>query len=76
MQAQTDSKGNTYFDVGNIRITSVEETWSGDSGIRIQAYKSGTSGALHQGAELPIPDKRTAYDFLKAIHHALEQNGL
>lgn len=74
MQTQTDSAGNVYVDVGNIRVTSVPQTWSGDSGIRIQAYKA--EGGLHRGAELPIPDKATAYDLLAAIQRALEENNI
>lgn len=74
MKVETDSAGNAYVDVENIRVTAVPKTWSGDAGIRIQAYKG--DGGLHRGAELPIPDKSTAYDFLRAIQRALEENGL
>jgi len=74
MEAQRDGSGKTYFDVGNIRITCIPETWSGEPGIRVQAYKA--EGGLFQGAELPVPTKEIGFDLLKAIHRALEENGL
>ncbi len=74
MESDTDRKGNTYFEVNNLRITSIPETWNDDPGIRIQAYKP--EGGLHRGAEIPIPDKETGYDLLNAIHNALGENGL
>ncbi|RLC02338.1 MAG: hypothetical protein DRI57_30170 [Deltaproteobacteria bacterium] len=70
-----DGRGNTYFDVENIRITCVPETFDGNPGLRIQAYK-GQGNALFPGAEIPIPDKSTAFDLLKTISKALEANGL
>lgn len=74
MEPQTDGAGHVYFDVGNIRVTAIPETWSGEPGIRIQAYKP--EGGLFQGAELPVPRKGTAFDLLRAIHRALEENRL
>lgn len=74
MTAKQDGSGNIYFDVGNIRVTAVPKTWDNCPGIRVQAYKE--SGGLHQGAELPIPDKQIAFDFLSAIHKALEHCGI
>lgn len=71
MDKQTDSKGNPYFNVGNLRVTCIGETWGGSSGIRIQAY-TGNGSALHRGAELPVPDKATAYDLIAAIVAALD----
>jgi len=74
--AKTDGSGNTYYDVGNIRITCIPQTWDNNKpGLRIQAYK-GSGDALFQGAEIPIPDKATAYDFIKAVAEALETNGI
>ena len=70
-----DGRGNTYFDVENIRITCVPETFDGNPGLRIKAYK-GQSNSLFSGAEIPIPDKSTAFDLLKTISKALEANGL
>ena len=67
MGKKVDGKGNEYYDIRNIRITCIGETWDGEnSGIRIQAY-TGKGNQLHKGAELPIPDKETAYDLISAI---------
>lgn len=70
-----DSSGNTFFDVGNIRVTALPDTWAGKPGIRIQAYK-GQGDALFQGAELPIEDRAAAYDLIRALGHALEEAGV
>jgi hypothetical protein len=74
MESATDGSGHTYFEVGNIRITCIPNTWNDDPDIRIQAYKP--EGGLFQGAELPVPSKEIAFDFLRAIHSAFEENGL
>ena len=70
MDAQIDGSGNSYIDVRNIRITIVPQTWKGPPGIRIQAYKE--NGQLFPGAELPVPDKTTAFDLLSAVSYALQ----
>ena len=71
-----DSSGKQYFDVENIRVTAVPQTWDdGKPGLRIQAYK-GKGDALLRGAEIPIPDAETAYKLIKAITKGLEQIGL
>ena len=72
MESKQDQAGHMYFEVENIRITVIPETWNGEPGIRIQAYK-GDGNKLFQGAELPLGKKNKAYDFLTAIHHALER---
>ena len=71
MTPKIDSKGHQYFDVHNVRVTCIGETWGGSSGIRIQAY-TGNGNQLHRGAELPVPDKATAYDIIAAIVAALD----
>lgn len=71
MKHTVDSKGNTYYEVENIRVTCIGETWGGDSGIRIQAYK-GEGKKLHRGAELPISNEATAYKLIAAIVAAFE----
>lgn len=70
-----DQTGNEYFEVGNIRVTALDRTWDGVPGIRIQAYK-GTGKSLFLGAELPIKDRDTAYEFIRAIVQALEVVGI
>ena len=73
---ETDNAGNNYFDVENIRITALPRTWDNNKpGLRIQAYK-GKGEALFQGAEIPVADKQTAYELIKAIAKALEAIGL
>lgn len=74
MMPQTDAPGHTYFDVENIRITCIPQTWNGQPGLRIQAYKS--DGGLFPGAEIPVPNKEIGFDLLKAISKALETIGL
>jgi hypothetical protein len=61
---KTDSKGNIYTEIKNIRITHVksanrapDKDWPGKDVIRIQAYRDGTSKSLHRGAEIPIDNK-------------------
>ncbi len=71
MKSNKDGTGKEYYDVENIRVTVLDETWSGSPGLRIQAYK-GDGKKLFQGAELPIPNKEIAFDLLTAIHNALE----
>lgn len=70
MEKKTDSKGNVYYDVGNVRVTCLGKTWGDSSGVRIQAYV-GEGNKLHRGAELPVPDKATAYDIIAALTAAL-----
>lgn len=70
----TDSAGQSYSEAGNIRITCVARTWNGQPGLRIQSYKE--NGQLNPGAEVPVPDKATAYDLINALTEALRANGL
>ena len=74
MESKTDAAGQTYFEVSNIRVTCVAKTWDGSRGLRIQSYKSNRQ--LNPGAELPVPDKATAYDLISAIAAALQANGI
>lgn len=74
MTLKTDSKGQLYADVDNVRITYVpaerpnpEAVWTRHDAIRIQAYREGTTGALHSGAELPIPSSEVFAQFVAAI---------
>ena len=68
---QKDSTGKTFFDVcGVARVTVIPKTYNGSPGVRIQAYK-GAGQAMHSGAEIPIPDKEAAYDFLAEMARAM-----
>ena len=74
--SEKDASGNSYVDVRNVRITSVPSTWdAGSPGLRIQAYK-GNGDSLFPGAEIAIPDKATAYDFIRAISCMIHKNGI
>lgn len=75
MKTEKDKNGNVFFEVSNIRITCISETWNGEPGIRVQAY-TGEGKKLHRGAELPVPGKDVAYSLIVAIAHALEANGV
>jgi hypothetical protein len=70
---ETDSAGQSYTDVGNIRITRVAQTWNGQPGLRIQSYQ--VNGRLNPGAEIPIQDKSAAFDLLRALLEALNVDG-
>jgi len=66
MKIEKDGPGHQYVDVGNVRLTyipaqdrSEEADWSGQDVIRFQAYRDGTTRALHRGAELPVADPDT-----------------
>lgn len=63
-----DGSGQQYFDVDNIRITVVENTWDDVPGIRVQAYKE--NGQLNPGAELPIANSETAFRLILALTNA------
>ena len=78
MIAGEDNAGQKCFDVGNIRITCVASTWSGEPGLRIQAYKHdpANSKALHRGAEIPVPDRDVAYELIMALCAAFTEQGL
>ncbi|HTF32439.1 MAG TPA: hypothetical protein VK714_01925 [Myxococcota bacterium] len=47
----------------------VRETWRDGPGIRLAASQPGGR------AELPIPDKATAFDLFSAIQRALDEKG-
>lgn len=71
---QVDSKGNSYVEVENIRITYVKQInrlgakdWPGTDVIRIQAYRGGGTNQMHMGAEYPIYDSKDGYKLIAAI---------
>ncbi len=66
-----DRNGSAYFEVGNLRITCLAKSWDGNPGIRIQSYREG--GGLHRGAEIPIPDRKSAFELLEAVSQALNK---
>jgi hypothetical protein len=69
-----DSRNQPYIDVGNLRITRVQnrpedKDWADEQiYIRVQAYRDpARSEALHRGAEFPLPspvEGRTLADAL------------
>lgn len=73
METNKDSKGNIYIEVGNLRITYVEQKnrsslkdWPSADVIRIQAYRN-SSKALHKGAEYPVENEKSVYNLFEAF---------
>ncbi|RTY76281.1 hypothetical protein [Flavobacterium sp. LS1R10] len=73
MEILKDSKGASYVDVGNIRISYIEQKnrsnlkdWPNADVIRIQAY-TGKGKSLHQGAEYPINNEKDVYHLFEAF---------
>lgn len=71
---ETDSKGNIFVDVGNVRISYIEsqkrlmsKDWAETDVIRIQAYKGRDTKALHMGAEIPIEKTEKIIDLMEAL---------
>lgn len=77
LQVQSDGSGNSYIEVGNLRITLIHKAngWAGpefSQYLRIQAYKDpARSRELHMGAEVPIAGLRDACHLNAAINHLL-----
>ena len=70
MRAQTDSEGQAYFEVENLRITIKPQVWGGGPpGLSFRARKE--NGGLYQGPEVPIESEATALDLLEAIVQAV-----
>jgi len=72
METKTDSSGNSYVDVGNIRLTMVgqanaPEYWQGHDCIRINAYRGSDNNSLHQGAMIPLTSKQTIVELIEAL---------
>jgi hypothetical protein len=71
-EPQTDTKGNPFFDVDNLRVTCVTKPsgkqWAKGTKLylRVQAYK-GKGNALFQGAELPIKNQQVLLKLISAI---------
>jgi hypothetical protein len=73
METKTDSKGNIYIEVGNLRISYIEQKnrsslkdWPNADVLRIQAYR-GEGNALHQGAEYPVENEKSIYNLFEAF---------
>ena len=80
MEIQTDSKGNVYIEVGNLRISYIEQKnrsntkdWPGADVLRIQAYRDSNSKALHQGAEYPVYNEKDIYKLFRAISKLMDE---
>lgn len=74
MEIKKDSKGNSYVEVDNLRITYVDcknrssiKDWPNADVLRVQAYRGGANKSLHQGAEYPIYNDKSAYNLIEAI---------
>lgn len=73
MKTQIDSSGNIYIEVGNLRISYIEQKnriaikdWPSADVIRIQAYRN-SSKALHKGAEYPVENEKSIYNLFEAF---------
>ena len=73
MITKTDSKGNVYIEVGNLRISYIEQKnrnslkdWPSADVIRIQAYRGG-GNSLHLGAEYPVENDKSVYNLFEAF---------
>jgi len=71
---KTDSKGNIYKEVNNLRISYIKSSnrkpnkdWPGSDVIRIQAYRDGVSASLHMGAEIPISNSGSVLDLIETF---------
>ena len=80
MEIQTDSKGNVYIEVGNLRISYIEQKnrsntkdWPGADVLRIQAYRDSVSKALHQGAEYPVYNEKSIYNLFEAFSKLMNE---
>ena len=69
MSNNTDGKGQRYMTIGNIRITTISDTWAGKPGIRIQAL-SADGNKVFPGAEIPIPDLKAAANLVSGVARA------
>jgi|GEM_PF-2524121 len=69
MSNDTDGKGQHYMTIGNIRITTISDTWAGKPGIRIQAL-SADGNRVFPGAEIPIPDLKSAVKLVGGVARA------
>lgn len=70
----TDSNGNIYENVANIRVTykkqgnrSSDKDWAGTDTLSFRAYKNNNSDALHMGAELTLQSKDTILELIEAL---------
>ncbi len=72
MTAKTDSAGQKFFEMGNVRITCILKTFNGHPGLRIQACQNGKP---MQGPEIPLADKADAFELVKAFLNGMEELG-
>ncbi len=72
MSLKRDGRGNPYSETQNVRITALPQIYSGDPGLSIRAY-IGLGQRLHRGAEIPMRNKKDAYDFIRSLILAIEQ---
>lgn len=70
----TDSKGNIYEDVANIRVTykkqsnrTADKDWSDTDVLSLRAYKNSNSDSLHMGAELTLQNRETIIELIEAL---------
>ena len=60
---ETDSSGNVFEKVNNIRITYKKA----DNVLSFRAYKNADTNSLHIGAELDLKDEGTMLELIEAL---------
>ena len=70
MKLGIDSKGQTYIEVQNIRITRKDAVFNGECGLQIAALLNGKP--MHP-VQIPLPDEKSRVEFLKVIADSIWQ---
>lgn len=73
MPTGQDGNGQPYWDVENIRITSIASTFAGTPGLRIQSFQKNPTvrERMYIGAEIPIPNKKVGLDLISSLISAV-----
>ncbi len=71
---RTDSNGNIFEDVSNIRITykkqsnrPADKDWAETDVLSFRAYKNADTDALHMGAEITLKNKETILELIEVL---------
>lgn len=71
---KTDSSGNIYEDVANIRVTykrqsnrTADKDWADTDVLSFRAYKNSDTDSLHMGAELTLKNRETILELIEAL---------
>jgi hypothetical protein len=71
---ETDSNGNIFENVANIRITykkrsnrTADKDWSETDVLSFRAYKNEDTDSLHMGAEVTLKSKETILELIESL---------